>query len=311
MMYVPDNQMPEPGYVGWTTIKKDANNNPIVATWWINTNVDYGSNYQDLKVTIEREMLRSYGFVSCPVPSSWWNEGGTWSYNLNTDDGYAAAIAATLKNGINIAAYPDSVVSSIDLPPSHPLNVSPADGDTLSGSANVFAWSGKPGSKPVTYTFTLFGNGKSITKTTSDTSIVLDSATVFSLVALSKYGWTVSASDGFYATVPGDTSYVYTSTLTAVKENGNNIPSDYALYQNYPEPFNPTTIIEYDIPKPSYVTLTVYDILGRKVETLVSAEKSPGHYETSFDGAGLPSGVYFYRLQAGSFTEAKKLVLLK
>ena len=88
-------------------------------------------------------------------------------------------------------------------------------------------------------------------------------------------------------------------------------PSAFALSQNYPNPFNPTTTIGYDVPKRSLVTVVVYDILGRLVETLVDEEKQPGHYEATFNASGLPSGVYFYRLQAGSFIESRKLVLLK
>jgi photosystem II stability/assembly factor-like uncharacterized protein len=89
------------------------------------------------------------------------------------------------------------------------------------------------------------------------------------------------------------------------------IPKEFALDQNYPNPFNPTTTIDYDIPKPSYVVLSVYDILGRKVATLVDAGKAPGHYRATFDATKLPSGVYFYRFEAGTYHNTKKLLLLK
>jgi hypothetical protein len=88
-------------------------------------------------------------------------------------------------------------------------------------------------------------------------------------------------------------------------------PISYALYANYPNPCNPTTIISYDIPKLSHVTLVIYDILGRQVGELVRGEKSPGHYQATFDAGNLPSGVYFYRLQAGTYSNTKKLLLLK
>ncbi len=88
-------------------------------------------------------------------------------------------------------------------------------------------------------------------------------------------------------------------------------PSDYALHQNFPNPFNPTTNIKYQIPELSYVTLKVYDVLGSEVAILVSEEKQVGSYEVEFDATTLPSEVYFYRLQAGSFVETKKMVLLK
>ena len=85
----------------------------------------------------------------------------------------------------------------------------------------------------------------------------------------------------------------------------------YSLLNNYPNPFNPATIIKYQIPKLSFVTLKVYDVLGSEIATLVNEEKPAGSYEVEFNAASLPSGIYFYRLQAGSFVETKKMVLMK
>jgi len=85
----------------------------------------------------------------------------------------------------------------------------------------------------------------------------------------------------------------------------------YKLQQNYPNPFNPTTTIKYQIPELSFVILKVYDVLGNEIETLVNKEKAVGNYEVNFNAASLPSGVYFYRLQAGNFVDIKKMVLLK
>ncbi len=87
--------------------------------------------------------------------------------------------------------------------------------------------------------------------------------------------------------------------------------SNYKLEQNYPNPFNPSTVISYDIPKSSHVTLSLYDILGRQVANLVNEEKQLGSYQMTFDGSRLASGVYFYRLQAGTYSNTKKLLLLK
>ncbi|MBI1805425.1 MAG: T9SS type A sorting domain-containing protein [Ignavibacteria bacterium] len=89
------------------------------------------------------------------------------------------------------------------------------------------------------------------------------------------------------------------------------IPKEFALYQNYPNPFNPTTKIRYDLPKDTKVSLKVYSILGEEAVTLVAEEKSAGAYTAEFNAANLPSGVYFYRLQAGDFTATKKFMLMK
>lgn len=88
-------------------------------------------------------------------------------------------------------------------------------------------------------------------------------------------------------------------------------PQTLELAQNYPNPFNPTTRIVYQIPKASEVKLKVYDMLGREVETLVSGVQQAGRYEVIFNASRLASGVYFYRLKAGSFIETKKMLLVK
>jgi hypothetical protein len=90
-----------------------------------------------------------------------------------------------------------------------------------------------------------------------------------------------------------------------------NIINNYLLRHNYPNPFNPTTKIKYQIPQLSFVTLKIYDVLGSEVALLVQGEKSLGSYQVEFNATGLPSGVYFYRLQAGNFVETKKMVLMK
>ena len=98
--------------------------------------------------------------------------------------------------------------------------------------------------------------------------------------------------------------------LTFINEE-NQILYKYSLNQNFPNPFNPSTRIEYEIPEVSFVTVKVYDVLGNEVATLVNEEKPAGSYEVDFDASSLPTGVYFYQLHAGNFSETKKMVLLR
>jgi hypothetical protein len=89
------------------------------------------------------------------------------------------------------------------------------------------------------------------------------------------------------------------------------LPGYVALNQNYPNPFNPSTTIRFELAKTSHVSLSVYDMLGRQVSVLVNERQQAGYHEVKFDGNGLSSGVYFYRIEAGSFIQTRKLMLLR
>jgi len=100
------------------------------------------------------------------------------------------------------------------------------------------------------------------------------------------------------------------------KATQDNLPTEFSLSQNYPNPFNPTTTIKYFIPLVethghASVQLVVYDILGREVATLVNKEQKAGSYKVAFDASHLTSGIYFYRLQSGSFVQSRKMILLR
>jgi hypothetical protein len=99
--------------------------------------------------------------------------------------------------------------------------------------------------------------------------------------------------------------------FTVGVEDESTLPIEFALIQNYPNPFNPTTKIQYSIPQSSNVVIKVFNVLGREIEILVNSEKSPGTYVIEWSAADLPSGVYFYQLQAGDYTSVKKMILMK
>ena len=102
-----------------------------------------------------------------------------------------------------------------------------------------------------------------------------------------------------------------TAVVTGIEEGTQEQMFSFALAQNYPNPFNPVTNISYSIPNRLFVSLTVYDLLGRDVATLVSEEMPAGLHEVNWNASVLPSGVYIYRLRAGSFSESKKIILLR
>ena len=90
-----------------------------------------------------------------------------------------------------------------------------------------------------------------------------------------------------------------------------NIPGDFMLYQNYPNPFNPSTQIKYELPLDANVKITVYDMLGKELAVLVNEQKTAGRYNVSFDASRISSGMYFYKIEAGSYTDTKKMLLVK
>lgn len=94
-------------------------------------------------------------------------------------------------------------------------------------------------------------------------------------------------------------------------ESMEGIPTEFSLSQNYPNPFNPTTTIRYGVPDEARVKLHIYDLLGRRVKSLVDEKQTPGFYQVAWQAGDLPTGIYFYQLQAGAFVQTKKLILLK
>jgi len=99
--------------------------------------------------------------------------------------------------------------------------------------------------------------------------------------------------------------------VTGINDRTSQLPSSFSLQQNYPNPFNPTTVICYSLPVSSYVSLNVYDVLGREVGTLVNEEQNAGTHNVTFNAGNLTSGVYYYRLTTGNFVDTKKLMLIK
>ncbi|HLG32082.1 MAG TPA: T9SS type A sorting domain-containing protein, partial [Ignavibacteriaceae bacterium] len=127
------------------------------------------------------------------------------------------------------------------------------------------------------------------------------------LSATSNSGRTVTkplpAPSGFY-------KFMVENSITAVNEN--DLPDEFILFQNFPNPFNPATKIKYQIPTAQVsVQIKVYDILGNEIATLVNEEKSAGTYEIEFDALRLSSGIYFYRMIAGNYSEIKKMILIR
>ena len=119
--------------------------------------------------------------------------------------------------------------------------------------------------------------------------------------------------------IPGGSGGLITPNAVVIREvNVSSVPGDddiinksFMLEQNFPNPFNPRTVISYQLPGTSKVTLKVYNVLGKEITTLVNEELPSGNHEIEFDASALPSGIYFYQLRAINFVETKKMLMIK
>ncbi len=119
--------------------------------------------------------------------------------------------------------------------------------------------------------------------------------------------------NGFlYAAGPNDSGFGFARTNVILSVSSDQFsPGTFVLFPNYPNPFNPSTEIQFDVPKSSFVTLRVYNLLGQEIAVLVNEERRMGHYQVQFNGSNHPSGIYFYRLTAGNYSAVRKMVLMK
>ncbi len=207
--------------------------------------------------------------------------------------------------------------------PSAPTLIAPLNGDTiyvdLVGPSIDFIWhrSVDPDVLDnITYCINL--NGASLDTTLLGLS---DTTMTWSIVNLLQIGqtymWTVKATDGHGNVASPDTFWFYVDQAVAVNDLGNSIPKVFALHQNYPNPFNPSTVVQFDLPRSATVTLSVYNILGQEVATLINKQSmDAGYKKFTFDASTVPSGVYLYRIYAEEtgdnvFVSVKKMILVK
>jgi hypothetical protein len=123
------------------------------------------------------------------------------------------------------------------------------------------------------------------------------------------YAFAIGANQAEIISAINEAQIKYSTVLSVDKVS--DLPTAYSLEQNYPNPFNPSTKIQFSISNSQPVTLKVFDVLGNEVATLVNEELTPGIYQYNFDASNLSSGVYYYKLRAGNFTETKKMILIR
>jgi len=238
------------------------------------------------------------------------NDGINWQYAsedipflpvMDFDNAYYGK----LRVGTNGRSAYETELPFLQLPIA-PILISPIDSTVIAASV-LFVWQQ---SQPEVerYRLELDTTDQFSVPVFSDSTIT-DTTLLYTSLIDGDYWWRVKA---FNALGWGEFSEAgsFDVIITSV-EDDNQLPVEFSLGQNYPNPFNPITMIRYSIPERSNVSLKIFNPLGEEIELLIEEIKEVGIYEAIWNAEGLPSGVYFYRLQAGSFVETKKMVLMK
>ncbi|MCP4581343.1 MAG: T9SS type A sorting domain-containing protein [candidate division Zixibacteria bacterium] len=217
-------------------------------------------------------------------------------------DGYEYGTGITTDAGG--CAYVTGVTHSTDFPTANPIS----GGDTIHGTSDGFLSKLSPEGNSLFFGSYLGGGNSDY-----GSGIVADSngaVYVTGGTASSDFP-IVNACDSTYNGGEFDVYVIRIDAVTGINENISVLPRTYQLVQNYPNPFNASTTIKYDLPLTSEVTIDIYDILGRKIGTLVNDTQQAGYHQATWNAGDVSSGIYFYRIQAGDFTESKSMLLLK
>jgi hypothetical protein len=148
-----------------------------------------------------------------------------------------------------------------------------------------------------------------IVENLSDTTASLD--IMSDLQISTTYNWYIKSTDGKDTTKSSILSFTTSASIVKVNDTKNIIPSTVTLYQNYPNPFNPSTRIEYSIPANAFVIIEIYDVYGREIEKLINKEQEAGRYSITWEPKNIPSGIYYYKIQSGKYSEVRKMILLR
>lgn len=278
-----------------------------VSTYRINLSwTDNSTNEINFKIerslnNVNYTLIDSVAANTTTYSDSSLTSGTTYYYRV-----YASALSGN-SNYSNVA-------SALTFPGA-PVLVSPPNGATGVSLTPTLFWNGVPTtisyriqlSDDSTFTVTIVNDN------TGNTFYYIPPNVLQNNV---RYFWRVNATNAS-GTGPWSAVWNFRTGLVGVKQIENEIPKEFKLYDNYPNPFNPTTKIKFDIPsiktglKPVSTKLEVYDIVGRKVATLVDEQLQPGRYEIEWNADNYSSGVYFYRIVAGGHTDIKKMIVVK
>ena len=191
--------------------------------------------------------------------------------------------------------------------------LAPADEVVLSKIDTInFVWqeSSDADDDALDYTLNIFGGTlDTLISDITDTALAIIDGQFWE--GNTEYQWTLLVTDGIFTTVSPDTFSFTTPIIDAINDDNLLVPIVFALEQNYPNPFNPKTVIRYALPITGHIDLSIYNMLGQKVATLVSEEQTAGNHKVNWDASNFPSGVYFCRLDADGLQQVRRMLLIK
>lgn len=292
-----------------------------VAVWWGgsltgNVNVEYSSNNGSAWNTIQNNIPAQNRNVTWTIPSM----ATTTQAKVRILSSSNPAIGDTTDGPFRIILNLNFITL---LSPPSLTKVQTASNDA---TTQQFRWSSSGTNPTIRYAFKIRKGG---TPQSSDLKYVSDNNGVDTSISLRKsfldtlarnFGtvndsvlciWTASSYNGFDSITSTSFLVVLKRTGVGITSISTEIPDEYALGNNYPNPFNPSTKINFAVPKASFTTLKVYDINGREIATLVNEYTQAGYYNVDFNAVNLASGVYFYRIQSNEFVDTKRMLLIK
>lgn len=236
--------------------------------------------------------------------------------SISGTSGTATSPAFTVESQNPAVTAPNPVLGSGGIlttlcsngPPQTPILVSPPNNSFNQSTTIRFIW--KRTIDALTYRLQVSLDSLFTNLVVNDSTLTDSTIVVTNMTTNRYYWWRVNAKNP-YGTSPYSAVWKFGTFFVGLGPISAETPESFKLYSNYPNPFNPFTKIRFDIPVKDKVIFSVYDLLGKEINTLNERNLSAGLYEYTFDGSNCPSGIYFYRLSCGSFSETRKMVLIK
>ncbi|MFC1651105.1 T9SS type A sorting domain-containing protein [Candidatus Latescibacterota bacterium] len=272
-------------------------------TWWVGDSISNG----DLVYSGETQHF-TYGICRISIDVSSYISSNPIQDNEFYYIAFENLTLADLVIG-DIYIGPAPVVTTVVEAPTAPILVSPTDSATEISTNSTLAWNSSDGATSYQLHISIISDFS--TTVVDESGITSNSFQVSEMENSTQYFWRINATNEGGTSEWSNVWSFITELPISVEQISNKFPNKFRLGQNFPNPFNPTTTIEFDLPKSGFVTLKVYNTLGEEVITIISKYLHKGKYSTELNLSSLASGIYVYRLQSDFFVQSKKMSLVR